>query len=829
VGALAVALGISAAVATMPGVAWADGSQGTDGTTNPPVQEKDAAAETGSDATKEPKTPKPDIGEVIRHNLDQAAKDIRKALTGTVRGPVGTQRTSHGTLNKKPNISEDIDDREGALEDVPPAEEGLRHDSSQNRNQNPLAPQSPNRTVTRQFSQTATGALARIQHNTVEVTGDAARTATRSLAPLTINRSEPGVAVARATLVSEDTPATPQITAAPEPGPVVRIVSGFLAAIGFGPSANNSPNAPVSGPTLIGALGLIRREIEHLFVNKTPDVASTPTSLTVDQDDDTTFTVPVLDADGDRLTYTVTDEPDHGDITLVGSTATTYTYRYTADDEAPTAATIDDHFTLTANDAAAGFHFHGLASLFNPQGAHTDSVTVNVDIVDANVAPVVTLGTPVHNADNSTTVQVTITDPNGDTFSPVASVPDGTGTVVITPIANTPGSYTVVYKPDRTYALGLTANTPVTVTVSATDTAAAPKTGTATAPAVVSPVGDNEIVGVVEVGHGAIKDTAFSPDGSKAYVANDDGTVSVIDAMTNKVIDTNSSTSVVDPITLPPGQKATAVAVSPDSTRLYVATADAATGAGQLWVYDTTTYAQIDANPGADNAIGVPLDPSVIAVQGNRIFVGGGAAGSGSVTVISADTAANTYSVVGSPFSIEGRVLDVATSPTVLYVIMKRDATSDYTFLQTYSLSGDPNAALPQLMGAGNGGLAPFHSFAAAPQPDAGLVATGESFLNLHANTVSGKFGSEVTDFAIAGNRIYAGVANGSVLVIDRYSFDLIDADPNEAGTNAIELPADVTPTDVATKPNGGQVYVAGSDGKIYVVKVYPANPSINV
>ncbi|MCV7173278.1 hypothetical protein H7I41_25475 [Mycobacterium manitobense] len=70
----------------------------------------------------------------------------------------------------------------------------------------------------------------------------------------------------------------------------------------------------------------------------------------------------------------------------------------------------------------------------------------------------------------------------------------------------------------------------------------------------------------------------------------------------------------------------------------------------------------------------------------------------------------------------------------------------------------------------------------------------GESFYNPAANTVSRKFGSEVTDFAIAGNRLHAGVANGTVLVINRDSFDLIDADPNEDGTNAIELPAGATP-----------------------------------
>ena len=62
----------------------------------------------------------------------------------------------------------------------------------------------------------------------------------------------------------------------------------------------------------------------------------------------------------------------------------TYTYTYTAAEGAETDAEddVDDSFTLTASDAASGFHFHGLASLFNPQGAHTDTATVNVNIND---------------------------------------------------------------------------------------------------------------------------------------------------------------------------------------------------------------------------------------------------------------------------------------------------------------------------------------------------------------------------------------------------------------------------------------------------------------
>ena len=86
----------------------------------------------------------------------------------------------------------------------------------------------------------------------------------------------------------------------PQPNPVVQVVSGLLAAIGIAPGASNGPAAPVSPSTVLGALALIRRELQHTFANQAPNLPDT-TSLTVNENSSKTITMPATDADGDTL------------------------------------------------------------------------------------------------------------------------------------------------------------------------------------------------------------------------------------------------------------------------------------------------------------------------------------------------------------------------------------------------------------------------------------------------------------------------------------------------------------------------------------------------
>jgi YVTN family beta-propeller protein len=68
---------------------------------------------------------------------------------------------------------------------------------------------------------------------------------------------------------------------------------------------------------------------------------------------------------------------------------------------------------------------------------------------------------------------------------------------------------------------------------------------------------DGSVAATVQVGNGAFS-TAVSADGQRAYVANyDDGTVSVVDAGQEKVVDT---------VALPAGSGPNDVALSPDGS-----------------------------------------------------------------------------------------------------------------------------------------------------------------------------------------------------------------------------------------------------------------------
>src|ERR1700754_1002646 len=136
VGALVVALGIGAAVATTPGVAWADGE-----TDNPPAADGGGTPGTPPDNdTSTPSTEKQDPGEAIRKNIERTADDlrdgIRKAISGAVRSTgaalTGTHRTGSNATNG--NVSPVVIDEEEDPTETPEAPKGQPFTASVNEN-----------------------------------------------------------------------------------------------------------------------------------------------------------------------------------------------------------------------------------------------------------------------------------------------------------------------------------------------------------------------------------------------------------------------------------------------------------------------------------------------------------------------------------------------------------------------------------------------------------------------------------------------------------------------------------------------------------------------
>ena len=155
------------------------------------------------------------------------------------------------------------------------------------------------------------------------------------------------------------------------------------------------------------------------------------------------------DAEGDPLSFTVTAAPSNGTV-AVGADGS---YTYTADQSLASAGTTDS-FTVSASDAGAGFHLHGVAGLLNlltfgffGLGGHTATVTVPVTVAawqQTNSAPTATV--TVGAADPTTGEvlgQVVGSDPDGDTLT--YSAPETTAKGSVTIDAGT-GEFT--YTPD---------------------------------------------------------------------------------------------------------------------------------------------------------------------------------------------------------------------------------------------------------------------------------------------------------------------------------------------------------------------------------------------
>ena len=139
-----------------------------------------------------------------------------------------------------------------------------------------------------------------------------------------------------------------------------------------------------------------------------------------------------------------------------------------------------------------------------------------------------------------------------------------------------------------------------------------------------------------------VHDVAVSPDGKHVYVTgtagsgftSTDGTVSVINTTTHAVSRPHEA-----------GPAATGIAVSPDGTRLYVAT--------ELWnsnimVMDTATMKVIGTVFVGE--LSYPIDGAFTTPDGNRLYMITGAQGSetadNAVMVIDTDPASDTYNTV---------------------------------------------------------------------------------------------------------------------------------------------------------------------------------------
>jgi Bacterial Ig domain/Protein of unknown function (DUF1214) len=333
VGALAVALGIGAAIANNPGIALAED---TDSSAGAPVGTSAPAA------SPVPKQRKPKV------TFGSTAAEMPKHQAGETAG--GADATNG------PGESEAAD----SPEEAPVAGSGGKH----RRTEKPRADKAE-----KPAKAAVPKASGRVPEKDSAPTVDAPDTEPDDAATpaVTVDPSPAKLAAAKA-----DT-----VVAQVDPGPtkplpvVTKLVTGVLSAVGLSSPTTNGPTAPLQPSTVTGVLGLISREIEYTLFNHKPKISYDSALNTQTAAGQITGNLDGTDADGDTLTYSVIKGPENGSVTVGSDGNFAYTpYANLA------AAGGTDTFTVKASDVPGNpFHLHGFA-LFS--GSATAEVTVQV-------------------------------------------------------------------------------------------------------------------------------------------------------------------------------------------------------------------------------------------------------------------------------------------------------------------------------------------------------------------------------------------------------------------------------------------------------------------
>jgi YVTN family beta-propeller protein/VCBS repeat-containing protein len=567
---------------------------------------------------------------------------------------------------------------------------------------------------------------------------------------------------------------------------VMNAVSAALAPI-FG------PGAPLYNAAIWGAIEAVRRQTTQAWSNSTPVVDLQTTGQQDPDDREIHGTLGGSDPDGDALTYSVPSTgvgaPTNGTVTI-DAAAGTWTYKPN------TGYSGTDSFTITASDAAAGYHIHGLGQTH----AASDSITVTVlPATPTNNPPVAgASSTPVINQlTGVVTGQVSATDPDvGDTVTYALASPINPeiGVIDVNP---TTGAWTFTPKPEARLDAYLTdIEDDVDFTINATD-------DKATTPIAVSaPIDPAEAVvtDTIDVGNNPGR-LAVSPDGTRLYVITDDDTLTVINTATNALIDTNpaNGSGTIDPITV--GNNPAGVAVSPQGDRIYVTNFSDSTVT--VIDYDARTDAYTVLAP---ITVGGRPDQIVVNREGNRIFVAN--SDDETVSVIDYDPSAGTYTVAAPVVVSEPHtsLSGIAVSPDSDRIYVSNFTNDTVTVLDFDSTANSYTVFDHIPVGKGPGGMA------VSPDGDRIYVTSRVTNEAIRGTTVTVieydsaadtytvvdpvTVGRWPVDLALVGDRVYVtNLDDDTVSVIDTV-------------TNTVVETVEVGDRPVAVAANGNRIYV---------------------
>ena len=395
VGALAVALGIGAAVATSPGIAVAvpdnagstgpsagSESTGTQQDSTSDTNAADTAAVDDTPTTATAPTTAPASGSDTGSTPATSPSDPRDGTVQASGGANTTVTTADGTTTTSSPRKVGAT-RSKAIASAPETAKAAPPDTGRSTPIGSNATPTTNRLARTQPSST-------VSADTVSSTLTAATpTASSAQMSLTTAQVAAGPEPHAATSTALISPSSgPTALVAPPAHPITTVVhrvmslaAGLASIVGLSPTLTSQPLAPVEPPTPWVVLAWVRRQFQQTLVNSSPLIGFGPVTTSQSETGVVTGTITTADPERDPLEVRVVTGPANGAVTVDPITGD---FTYTPNEGLAQSGGIDT-FTVAVTERNADAHWHGaqdfVAAMSGGDRGNTARATVLVSVL----------------------------------------------------------------------------------------------------------------------------------------------------------------------------------------------------------------------------------------------------------------------------------------------------------------------------------------------------------------------------------------------------------------------------------------------------------------
>jgi YVTN family beta-propeller protein len=831
VGALAVALGIGAAVANTPGVAWAEpeSASSSSDSSSDSARSNTGGADSSSSSSTESSSSGSKRSSKKSSSTDPDPKD---SVSDSDDSDAGDSDSDDSASADGVGDEPEVDDGEPVIDT---SSSGLdaaeKTDTRKPRRVSLPAANVPTRRVT--------GAQVAAPPSTVSDRSAAKSSAsgdTETQQSFAVAPAAPGPDAVVATQPANpvlSVPATSPVPPQPIP-PVeapapVSVVSNALALVGFGPLADTGPADPVGSPLGLAVLAWGTRPKFHELLSGNPSLDE-PTPVQTSQTLELAALASAAPAVPELISQTpvtVQNNPagvavarnqayvaNQGSNTVsVVDTATGTVVKTITVGTAPTAvaATPDERFVYVTNSGSGNVMVIDTAT-------NTVKATVKVGSSPQDVA-INPAGTRAYvtNA-GSGTMSVINTSTNGV----VATVKVGSGPTAVA--VNPNGRYVYVARSNGTVAVvdtGLFNMVTKTIQVGSSpkDLAVSPATGklfvanSGSNSVSVINMANNTVTATIGVGSSPTS-LAFSPDGGVLYAAHSTDTLTRIDTGTNTVLGSTS-------IDTAPEAGAHAVAVRADGRRVYITdtvertvrvlAVNSAPVVGGVTVGEPNPDGVVTGSFTVTDADGDALSHTVIRPANGQVDV-----------VATPGPTGTTYNFTYTPDpTARGQV------STDSFTVTVTDGLANTSVGVTVEVAAAPTAVAmtPIAVGAGPSGAAVTNGLAYVINYDSNDVTVIDTETNQIVTTLDVGNGPLSVAASETTDRVYvANSRDNTVSVIDATTNTVVDTIEIDVPRGYIDNPEagqtvyDNMVTELAVSPDGDRLYVNATDGSITVI-----------